>query len=122
MNARSLLAALSAGRLIVGLVMLFAPKVVGERWFGVGGTTPESSGLMRIGGVRDAAFGLGGLIAARSSADPRPWLAAGVIVDGTDAYATLTADGVPGSNKASAITVALGAAATNAAGLLLSDD
>jgi len=122
MNARSLLAALSAGRLIVGIAMLLAPKLVGERWFGAGGTAPESTALMRIGGVRDAAFGAGGLIAARSGADLRPWLAAGVIVDGTDAYATLTAEGVPGSNKASAIAVALGAAAINAAGLALADE
>ena len=122
MNARTLLSALSAGRLIVGVAMVFAPRFVGERWFGAGGTDAESTALLRIGGIRDAAFGVGGLLAARSGADPRPWFAAGVIVDGTDAVATFKADGVPGSNKAPSIGVALGAAATNVVGLLLTDD
>ena len=121
MNARTLLAALSAGRIVVGLAMIFAPRFVGERWFGAGGTDAESTALLRVGGVRDAAFGVGGLLAARSGADPRPWFAAGVIVDGTDAVATLKADGVPVSNKAPSIGVALGAGAASIAGLLLAD-
>ena len=122
MKARTLLSALSVGRIVVGLTMMFAPRFIGERWFGAGGTDAESSALLRIGGVRDAAFGVGGLVAARSGADPKPWFAAGVIVDGTDAVATLKADGVPGSNKAPSIAVALGAAAASIAGLLLADD
>ena len=122
MNARHILAALSAGRVVVGLAMVFAPRLVGERWFGAGGTDAESSALLRVGGIRDAAFGVGGLLAARSEADVRPWFAAGVVVDCTDAVATLKAEGVPSSNKASSIAVALGAAAASVAGLLLADD
>jgi hypothetical protein len=122
MNARSLLATLSAGRIFFGLIMLLAPRFIGERWFGAGGTRAESVALMRVAGVRDAAMGVGGLLAARSETDPRPWLAGCAVADVTDAYATLTAAGVPVSNKAPSVAVALGAAAAGIAGLLAADD
>ena len=122
MSARTMLATLSAGRTFFGLLMTLAPRFAAERWFGAGGTAAESVALMRVAGVRDAAMGVGGLLAARSGADPRPWLGGGVIADGTDVYATLKADGVPGSNKASAIVVALGAVAIGVAGLLADED
>jgi hypothetical protein len=122
MNARTLLAALSAGRIFFGLVMLVAPKAVGRSWFGSGGATAESAALMRVGGIRDVAYGVGGLAAARSGADPKPWLGAAIFVDGTDAYATATAEGVPKSKKIPAIAVALSAAISGAVGLTLPDE
>jgi hypothetical protein len=122
MSARTILTALSAGRVFFGLVMLVAPRFIGERWLGAGGARPESAALMRVAGVRDAAIGVGGLLAARSETDPRPWLAGCAVADVTDAYATLTAKGVPASNKAPSIAVALGAAGAGVAGLLLAED
>lgn len=110
LDPRTNLTLSSAGRILVGLAMLIAPKRIGEGWLGAGGRGAESAALMRVAGIRDAAFGVGGLIAARNGRDPRPWLAASVVVDGTDAYATLKADGVPAANKAPAIAIALGAA------------
>jgi hypothetical protein len=98
LDARTNLALSSAGRILVGLAMLIAPKRIGEGWLGRGGRAEESAALMRVAGVRDAAFGVGGLVAARSGGDPRPWLAASVVIDGTDAVATFRAEGVPAAN------------------------
>ena len=122
MSSRTILTLISGGRVVAGLVMLLAPKFMGERWLGAGGTDAESTALMRVGGVRDAAFGVGALVAAQTGADPRPWHAAAVVIDGTDAYATLSADGVPNSNKVPAAAIALGAALTSLAALLLAAD
>lgn len=122
MSSRTLLTLIAGGRVVIGLAMLVAPKLVGERWLGRGGADVESATLMRVAGIRDTAFGVGALVAARNGSDPRPWHAASAVIDGTDACATATAEGVPGPNKAGAIAVAGGAALAALAAIILGDD
>ena len=75
-----------------------------------------------IGG-RDVAYALGSLQAARSG-DPKPWLAAGLLVDGTDSFATMKRRRGPDSADAAASAGGLRSLAVgmNAAGLLADDD
>lgn len=118
MTDRQILGLLSAGRVVVGLAMVAAPKEVGRRWFGPDGANEAGGAMIKIIGIRDAALGVAGLHAARSG-DARAWLAAGVAVDGVDCLSTLKADGIPKAAKYSSALVAGGAAAANLAGVAI---
>lgn len=111
MNPRNILAALSIGRLLFGLWMLVAPAQVAGRWLGRGAAGAGSATFVRAVGGRDVAYALGSLQAVRAGSDPRPWLAASVLVDGTDGIATLVAEGVPLPMRLMAASVALSTAA-----------
>lgn len=118
MSPRQVLTVLSAGRLAIGLLMIGAPRRVGRRWLGAGGTTSEAGALMRVGGIRDAAVGVGGLLTAQGEADPRPWLGAAAAIDLVDAWATLRAREAPLSRRLPSALFALGAGAVSAASAL----
>lgn len=121
MSARRILTAIAAGRLLIGIAMIVLPEEVARRWLGRGAATPESGAFVRAIGGRDVAYALGSLHAARSG-DPRPWLAAGLLVDGTDSFATISADGVSTQQRLLGGWAAFLAVAVNAAGLLADDD
>ena len=121
MGRRRILTAIGFGRLLFGLWMLIAPRDVASRWLGPGGAGPERDALMRAVGGRDLAYALGSLRAARTGADPRPWLAASPLVDGTDAVATLLVGEIPARRRFAAAAMALGTVAVSLAGLLGDD-
>lgn len=121
MNARRILTAVAVGRLIIGIAMIVLPEEVARRWLGRGAATPESGSFVRAIGGRDVAYALGSLQAARSG-DPKPWLAAGLLVDGVDSYATITTEGVSTKQGLIGGWGAFLAVAMNVAGLLAGDD
>jgi hypothetical protein len=120
-SARRILAAIALGRLIIGVAMIVLPEEVARRWLGRGAATPESGAFVRAIGGRDVAYALGSLRAARAG-DPNPWLAAGLLVDGTDSYATMRTEGVSSKQRLLGGWAAFLAVAMNAAGLLAGDD
>ncbi len=120
MSARNILAALAVGRLVIGVAMMVLPERVARRWLGRGAATPESGAFVRAVGGRDVAYAIGSLQAARSG-DPKPWLAAGLLVDGTDAIATMRTEGVSTSQKLIGGWAAFAAVAINAAALFADD-
>lgn len=122
MSARNLLAMIAFGRLIIGVAMILVPKEVATRWLGRGAGTPESGAFIQAVGGRDVAYALGSLHAVRSGGDPKPWLAAGLLVDGTDSVATMTADGVPLKTRVMGGWAAFAATAANAYGVLAADE
>lgn len=121
MTARRILAATAVGRLLVGLALLLIPKQVAPRWLGHGAATPESAAFVMAVGGRDIAYAIGSLRAAREG-DPRPWLVAGLLVDGTDAVATMRTEGVPFGTRLAGAAAAFGAVGLSLAGLFAGDD
>jgi hypothetical protein len=121
MSAARILTAIAIGRLVIGVAMILLPEQVGRRWLGRGAATAESAAFVRAIGGRDVAYALGSLQAARAG-DPKPWLAAGLLVDGTDAYATVRAEGVSSGQKLIGGWAAFVAVAANAAALFADDE
>jgi hypothetical protein len=120
-SASRILAAIAIGRLIIGIAMIVLPEEVARRWLGRGAATPESGAFVRAVGGRDVAYALGSLQAARSG-DPKPWLAAGLLVDGVDSYATMRTEGVSTGQRLVGGWAAFLAVALNVAGLLAGAD
>ncbi len=120
MSPRKLLAFLAVGRLLIGLAMLVLPEEIARRWLGRGAATPESGAFVRAVGGRDVAYALGSLRAVRDG-KPKPWLAAGILVDGVDSYATLSAEGISGRQRLLGGSAAFAAVALNILGLLVSE-
>lgn len=78
------LAALGAGRVAMGVVVLARPGLL-PRGFGIDSATAGRLGwLDQMVGAREIGLGLG-LLGSLRRGDPRPWLAAGAIADGVDA-------------------------------------
>ncbi|HKJ36576.1 MAG TPA: hypothetical protein VKA36_08430 [Solirubrobacterales bacterium] len=121
MSSRKILGAIAVGRLLIGIAMLIVPREVARRWLGRGAATPESGSFVRAVGGRDVAYSLGSLQAARSG-DPRPWLAAGLLVDGVDSWATMTTEGLSTGRKLSGGWAAFVAVGMAVAGLLAEDE
>lgn len=122
MSARNILGAVAIGRLLFGIWMLISPSQVAGRWLGRGATGAESTTFVRAVGGRDIAYALGSLQAVRAGTDPRPWLAASVLVDGTDGVATLSADGVPLGTRLLSASLALGTVAISVGALAADED
>ena len=121
MSARNVLGAVALGRLAFALWMLVSPRDVGSRWVGEDGTSEGSGALLRAVAGREIAFALGSLEAVRSERDPAPWLAASVLVDGTDGVAVLAATSLPLKRRLLAASAAFGTMLANLFGLGLTD-
>lgn len=79
---------LGAGRVLVGLALLLAPRRAGGAWIGSVAGAAAVPVVVRALGARDAAIG-GGLILAATIEDPvRLWLLAGAFSDLVDMLAT----------------------------------
>lgn len=76
---------LGAGRTAVGVALVVAPAAVGRGWMGPLADRPAGQALLRAFGVRDAALGLGLLLAVRCGAPVRTWLSLGAAADAADA-------------------------------------
>jgi hypothetical protein len=86
-RARASAAVVGALRLAIGLRMAVRPEVV-PRALGVDSVSARRmSWAVRMCAARDAALGAGGLHAAVTSQDVRPWLLAQAFSDGGDAVA-----------------------------------
>ena len=87
-DPRGSIQATAAVRLLVGLVVLVAPRRTAGALLGTTGPSDETLLALRMFAGRDAALGLGALLAARHpSSALRGWAEAGVLADATDALA-----------------------------------
>ena len=82
---------LNAGRTFFGSLMLAAPAVALRGWVGADSNLPSVKLVARTMGVRDAALGIGALMAIRDDRSPKLWLQLGVAADAVDCAATLIA-------------------------------
>jgi hypothetical protein len=90
MNTRSLALGLAANRVLFGSAFLVSPRHAAKSWIGPVAASAGGQVMVRAAGARDLALGTGALAALRS-ADARPWLAAHLVADTTDAVATWVA-------------------------------
>jgi hypothetical protein len=101
---------LAAGRVLIGLTLFAAPDLVARPWVGDDARSAGARVLARSMGARDAALGVGTLVAAGDRAQLRRWLLASSACDAADFLATL-----PGPHSP-ARTIVLVFAAAGAAG------
>jgi hypothetical protein len=86
---RDLLTQLSAGRIVIGSVLLAKPQLVTGAWLGTDGRRPAVLVLARSFGARDVVLGAGTLAAMRSGGPAlRTWLLGGLAADAVDLAAT----------------------------------
>lgn len=122
MSARRILGAVAVGRLLFGIWMLVSPREVAARWLGRAGTGAGDETFVRAVGGRDIAYALGSLNAVRSGGDPKPWLVASALVDGTDGLATLAAEDVPQQQRLLSASVAFSTVAISIVAALAADE
>ena len=103
------------GRLAFGLAMIFRPAAIGRSWLGSDAEGKGGQTAMRAIGVRDAALGLGLLMALRRGRPLRGWVEAGLMADVGDALATAgTFGSLPMPGKAVTLALAGGTALVGA--------
>jgi hypothetical protein len=115
---RALAARLAGGRVVMATGMLAAPELTVRLLGADTATARRVTWLARMLAVRDAAIGLGGVVALRREGDARPWLVAGAVSDAVDAVviaAAVRQGRVGGAGPAALVP---GAAAVAAAGLV----
>ena len=78
-------------RLAIGATTLFAPSLVAKVWMGRGAEDAVSRVGMRGLGGREAAIGLGTLLAIENGGPVRGWLEAGALADAADAFSVVAA-------------------------------
>lgn len=89
MEDRELARLLAATRVGFGALFLLAPGFLARAWVGEGAVEPAAKALARGLGIRDAALGLGVLVAIKRDESAGGWLEAGALADVGDAVATL---------------------------------
>lgn len=115
MDARTVAAALSAGRVLIGVGLTVATRRSARSWLGSGAVAdPGARVAIRGLGARDLSAGAGVLVALGRGADDaevRRWLVAAVIGDTVDAVATMADRGGHRGGRASAALAATAALA-----------
>lgn len=110
---------MAAGRVAFGLSMALAPRFTAVTWVGREGRTTGTQVLTRATGGRDAALGIGAMVALLRHDDARPWIGAQVAADLTDFVATAVAgDDLPPSGRRGVLALA-GVATVAGLGTLL---
>ena len=109
MRPSTLAIAFGAGRVLVGVALLAAPRSVARSWVGADDT--PASVLTRCLGARDLVIGAGLALAVARDRDPAPWLAGGVLADSIDGIATFAAGGdIPSNGRVGTTALAGGSA------------
>ena len=76
-------------RLVMGTLTIVAPSFVSKMWLGEGAEdSPSRVGMRGLGG-REAAIGLGTLLALERGKPVRGWLEAGALADAADAFGVI---------------------------------
>jgi hypothetical protein len=92
MDERRAARSLALGRIALGVGLLGAPTLVGSGWVGRDAASdPGARVLLRALAARDVALGFGLKASLDRDAPTRGWLEAGLVADGTDLAATLSA-------------------------------
>lgn len=112
MELRRAAIGLSAGRALLGLILLVAPEPVAKRWLGPKGAEPTAQLLARSVGARDVALGAGaGVALLRDDDSAAAWLAGAALCDLGDITATLIAkDSLPAAGVRGTVVLASGSA------------
>jgi hypothetical protein len=109
MRPSTLAIAFGAGRVLVGVALLAAPRAVARSWVGADDT--PATVLTRCLGVRDLVIGAGLALAVARDRDPTTWLAGGVLADSVDGIATFAAGGdIPSNGRVGTTALAGGSA------------
>ena len=116
MDERRAARGLALGRIALGAGLLVMPKLAGSGWLGPDGASdPRARVLLRAVGARDIAIGFGLKASLDRDAPARGWLEAGVLADGTDLAATLSAgQDLPLAGRVLVSSMAAGAVALGA--------
>ena len=118
MEARDIAIAIARARIALGGAAIGMPGLAGRAMFGRAGSGPGARGFARMIGGRDAALGLGVVIALDRGAPVRGWLEACALADGVDLVSCLIArDDIPDGTFANVVALTAGSIA---AGLWLS--
>jgi hypothetical protein len=91
MDRRSLALGLAVNRILFGAAFLLSPERAAGSWIGSVAGSGGGEVMVRATGARDLALGAGALATLRGSGDARPWFAAHLVSDATDAAATWVA-------------------------------
>jgi len=91
MDARAFAIATAAGRFGLGIALMLSPRRFGRRWIGADADRAGASLAVRATGARDAALGLGLLMAYRRGRPVRGWLEAAALTDAADFVSTIIA-------------------------------
>ncbi|MDP9072115.1 MAG: hypothetical protein M3N68_12720, partial [Actinomycetota bacterium] len=84
MDYRAMAVCYSTGRVVLGAAFMLAPATL-KGWIGDDAHRPGTRVLARVFGARDAALGLGALLALREGAPARRWLQLAAGIDAVDA-------------------------------------
>jgi hypothetical protein len=111
MDARTIARGLALGRVAIGAALVAVPARATHGWIGDDANTTGAQLLSVSLGTRDAAIGLGGLLALQRGGNPRAWFAAAAACDLADGIATLTRrDALPPAGAIGVTALAGGAA------------
>ena len=102
---------LNAGRTFFGAGMVLAPRLALGGWVGQDANLPAVQLIGRTMGIRDAAIGVGTLLALRDGKDAKVWLQLGLAADAVDCAATLIAARKLSTKKAFVVAAMAAAAA-----------
>ena len=86
---RTIALLMALGRTAFGATLLLRPKLISRAWLGEDAERPAADMLMRVGGARDLAIGLGAVLAIMQGQKARGWIEAGVLADAADTAITL---------------------------------
>ena len=107
MDAHRAAQALALNRVLFGANLVLRPAASGRAWVGPVARRGGATVFARALGIRDAALGLGALVALRRGREPLPWMLAALAADSTDVIATWRArDSLPLPALTFALTVA----------------
>lgn len=90
MDNEELARLLGVTRLAIGAAAVVAPSFVSKMWLGKGAVDSSARVGMRGLGGREAAIGLGTLLALENKRPVRGWLEAGALADAADAFAVIS--------------------------------
>ena len=91
MDDQQRLQVLNGGRTLFGLGMVVAPRLMLRGWVGQDAELPSVKLVARTMGIRDAAIGLGTLMALDNGDDVKRWIQFGIAADAVDCAATVVA-------------------------------
>lgn len=91
MNANVFAIASAAGRFGLGIALMLSPQKFGRRWIGADADGAGARTAVRATGARNAALGLGLLMAYRRGRPVRGWLEAAALTDAADVVSTVIA-------------------------------
>lgn len=91
-DRETLVLAMCAARIAIGVTALAAPPLMAGPWVGSGAKRMDVRLMARAAGGRDLALGIGTLLAKRDGDERalRHWLRMGVLSDSTDTLLTIT--------------------------------